>query len=243
MTAISIKNLSKDYHHIPILRDINMEISGQEFCVIVGASGCGKSTFLRMLLSEITPSGGEILIDGAPLAAEPGPDRGVVYQRYSVFPHLTVLDNVMLGPGLARSRLLGRLYGKANRALREESMEYLKAVGLAHAHGLYPASLSGGMQQRLAIAQALIMKPKVLLLDEPFGALDPGTRKEMHELILRLWRENRMMLFLVTHDLQEGFLLGTRVLVFDKIASQNMGTAKPGATITYDIPLTHRRKQ
>lgn len=114
MTTISVKNLCKEYHRVPVLRDINLEITGQEFCVIVGASGCGKSTFLRMLLSEIRPEGGEILIDGVPLAKEPGPDRGVVYQRYSVFPHLTVLENVMLGPGLARSRLLGRLFGKAN---------------------------------------------------------------------------------------------------------------------------------
>ncbi len=243
MTAISIKNLCKDYQNIPILRDINIEISGQEFCVIVGASGCGKSTFLRMLLSEIAPSGGVIRIDGTKLAAEPGPDRGVVYQRYSVFPHLTVIDNVMLGPELARSPVLGRLFGKARRELREEATKYLAAVGLEQAQNLYPASLSGGMQQRLAIAQALIMKPRVLLLDEPFGALDPGSRKDMHALILQLWRENSMMIFMVTHDLQEAFLLGTRILVFDKISSRNMEDDKPGATITYDIPLSNRRKQ
>ncbi len=243
MTAISIKNLYKDYNNSAVLRDINIDISGQEFCVIVGASGCGKSTFLRMLLSEITPTGGKIQIDGLPIATEPGPDRGVVYQRYSVFPHMTVLENVMLGPSLARSAFLGRLFGKARRLIHEEAMRYLQAVGLEHACNLYPASLSGGMQQRLAIAQALIMKPKVLLLDEPFGALDPGTRKDMHDLILRLWKENQMMIFMVTHDLQEGFLLGTRVLVFDKIASLNTERDKPGATITYDIPLTHRRKQ
>ncbi len=241
MTAISIKNLSKEYNHQPVLRDINIEIAGQEFCVIVGASGCGKSTFLRMLLSEVTPSGGEILIDGAPIAREPGPGRGVVYQRYSVFPHLSVLENVMLGPSFSGSPLLGRLFGAARRKARETAMQYLESVGLAQARDLYPAALSGGMQQRLAIAQALIMQPKVLLLDEPFGALDPGTRKDMHELILRLWRENEMMIFMVTHDLQEGFLLGTRVMVFDKIPSLKAQNAKQGATITYDIPLTHRR--
>ena len=122
-------------------------------------------------------------------------------------------------------------------------MKYLAAVGLEQAQDLYPASLSGGMQQRLAIAQALIMKPRVLLLDEPFGALDPGTRKDMHALILQLWRENSMMIFMVTHDLQEAFLLGTRILVFDKISARNMEDDKPGATITYDIPLSNRRKQ
>lgn len=242
MTAISINNLCKEYNGAPVLRNVNMEIAGEEFCVIVGASGCGKSTFLRILLGEIQPSSGEILIDGKKLPPEPGPDRGVVYQRYSVFPHLSVLENVMLGPGFAASPLLGRLSGKKRRAAVEEAMHYLRAAGLDHASGLYPASLSGGMQQRLALAQALIMKPKILLLDEPFGALDPGIRKDMQDLILRLWRENQMMVFMVTHDLQEGFMLGTRVVVFDKIPSLRNGHENPGATITYDIPLNGRRK-
>lgn len=242
MTEISIKNLCKEYNDAPVLRNVNMEISGEEFCVIVGASGCGKSTFLRILLGEIQPSSGEIRIDGRPLPPEPGPERGVVYQRYSVFPHMSVLENVMLGPGFAASPLLGRLSGKRRRAAADEAMHYLRAVGLDHACSLYPASLSGGMQQRLALAQALIMKPQILLLDEPFGALDPGTRKDMQDLILKLWRENRMVVFMVTHDLEEGFMLGTRVVVFDKIPSLKDGNENSGATITYDIPLNGRRK-
>ena len=161
----------------------------RSFCTLVGASGCGKSTFLRLLLGQEVPSRGQIHLDGKPLAGEPDASRGVVFQRYSVFPHLSVLDNVALGLELPRSPLLGRLFGTAKREAREQAAALLSKVGLAHAQDKYPTQLSGGMQQRLAIAQALIMKPRVLLLDEPFGALDPGIRKDMHVLLLELWRE------------------------------------------------------
>ncbi len=239
MSAVTIRNVAKLYDGVPVLRDINIAVDAGEFCTVVGASGCGKSTFLRMLLSEERPSSGEIRIDGEPVAPEPGPDRGVVYQRYSVFPHLTVLQNVMLGPGFLRAPFMARLFGAKARALRKEAMQYLDAVGLAAVCDQYPAALSGGMQQRLAIAQALIMRPKLLLLDEPFGALDPGTRKDMHELLRRLWRDSGMTVFMVTHDLQEGFSLGTRVLVFDKPPLSDASAAR-GATITYDLQLKRR---
>lgn len=239
MSAVTIRDVAKLYDNVPVLRDINVTVDAGDFCTVVGASGCGKSTFLRMLLSEEQPSSGVILIDGKPIAPEPGPDRGVVYQRYSVFPHLSVLDNVMLGPSFSRAPFMARLFGAAARALREEAMHYLDAVGLAGARDQYPAALSGGMQQRLAIAQTLIMRPKLLLLDEPFGALDPGTRKDMHDLLRTLWRDSGMTVFMVTHDLQEGFSLGTRVLVFDKPPMSASGASR-GATITYDLQLKRR---
>lgn len=239
MSAVTVSDVTKLFNGVPVLRDINIAVDAGEFCTVVGASGCGKSTFLRMLLSEERPSSGVILIDGKPIAPEPGPDRGVVYQRYSVFPHLSVLENVMLGPSFARAPFMARLFGARAHAMRKEAMQYLDAVGLAAACDQYPAALSGGMQQRLAIAQALIMRPKLLLLDEPFGALDPGTRKDMHELLHALWRDSGMTVFMVTHDLQEGFSLGTRVLVFDKPPLSGSAEAR-GATITYDLQLKRR---
>ena len=159
---------------------------------MVGASGCGKSTFLRLLLGQEQPTRGTILFDGKPLPDEPGPDRGVVFQRYSVFPHLTVLDNVLLGLEFAAAPLCGRLFGAARRRAHRRGRRLCsRRSASARARDHYPSELSGGMQQRLAIAQALVRKPKVLLLDEPFGALDPGTRAQMHALILPLWREHR----------------------------------------------------
>ncbi|HSX72006.1 MAG TPA: ATP-binding cassette domain-containing protein, partial [Pseudomonas sp.] len=183
-----------------------------------------------------------ILLAGQPLVAEPDASRGVVFQRYSVFPHLTVLDNVAIGLELPRSPLLGRLFGNAKREARERAAELLRKVGLGHALDKYPSALSGGMQQRLAIAQALITKPRVLLLDEPFGALDPGIRKDMHALLLELWRETGLTVFMVTHDLSEGFSLGTRLLVFDKVRHDPHAPNAFGARITYDIPLNSDRR-
>lgn len=125
---------------------------------------------------------------------------------------------------------------------REHAAQLLGKVGLGHALDKYPTQLSGGMQQRLAIAQALIMKPRVLLLDEPFGALDPGIRKDMHHLLLDLWRETKLTVFMVTHDLSEGFNLGTRLLVFDKVRHDPHAPGAYGARITYDIPLNSERR-
>ncbi len=246
MSLLSLRNVSLRYGAVTVLEHVNLEVEAREFCTIVGASGCGKSSFLRLLLSEERPSGGEIRLDGAPLAGEPQADRGVVFQRYSVFPHLTVMENVILpmelaGPGL-ESTLCGRFFGARRRRARDEAARLLERVGLFHVRDAYPKTLSGGMQQRLAIAQALIPKPKVLLLDEPFGALDPGTRQRMHEIILALWEEEKMTVFMVTHDLQEGFKLGTRLLVFDKLRWDPQAPEAYGATITYDLP-TDRRGQ
>jgi len=242
MSFISVKNVWQQYGEQVVLEGLNLSIAEGEFCTMVGASGCGKSTFLRLLLGQEIPSKGTILLDGQPLANEPDASRGVVFQRYSVFPHLSVLDNVALGLELPRARLLGRLFGSAKRDAREQAAALLNKVGLGHALDKYPTQLSGGMQQRLAIAQALIMKPRVLLLDEPFGALDPGIRKDMHALLLELWRETKLTVFMVTHDLSEGFNLGTRLMVFDKVRIDPHAPGAYGARITYDIPLNSDRR-
>lgn len=242
MSFITVKNVWQQYADQVVLEGLNLSVNEGEFCTLVGASGCGKSTFLRLLLGQEKASRGEILLDGQPLTGEPDASRGVVFQRYSVFPHLSVLDNVALGLELPRSPLLGRLFGRAKKEAREQASVLLHKVGLGHSLDKYPAQLSGGMQQRLAIAQALIMKPRVLLLDEPFGALDPGIRKDMHALLLELWRETQLTVFMVTHDLSEGFSLGTRLLVFDKVRLDPHAPGAYGARITYDIPLNSDRR-
>lgn len=234
---IKVKNLWKEYDGAVVLENINLNVQEREFVTIVGASGCGKSTFLRMLLGEDAPTRGTFLLDGKPLPDEPGPDRGIVFQRYSVFPHLTVLENVMLGLEFAGSCWLGRLYGAARKRAREKAEKILEEAGLFVARHRYANQLSGGMQQRLSIAQSVIREPRILLLDEPFGALDPGISADMHKLILRLWDEHRMTIFMITHDIQEGFELGTRLLVFDKVRLDAQAPGAYGATITYDIAL------
>jgi len=220
-----------------VLERLTLKIAEGEFCSIVGASGCGKTTFLRMLLGEVTPDQGQLLLDGKPLRNEPDATRGIVFQRYSVFPHLTVLGNVMLGLDL-RNRWCGRLFGAQRRKAREASLDMLGRVGLENAAQRYPAELSGGMQQRLALAQSLIAKPRLLLLDEPFGALDPGIRHDMHELVTTLWREQGLTVVMITHDIKEGFALGTRLFVFDKVRADPHAPNAYGSRVTYDLPLT-----
>ncbi|CTQ53341.1 Bicarbonate transport ATP-binding protein CmpD [Roseibium album] len=234
---LSVRGLEKSYDRTPILERVELDVESGSFCTIVGASGCGKSTFLRMLLSQELPTRGEILLDGHALPDEPTPDRGIVFQKYSVFSHLTVSENLILASELERAPFAGRLFGVKRRQAREEISELLQRIGLSAAADKYPAQLSGGMQQRLAIAQALAKKPSILLLDEPFGALDPGIRLDMHELLLGLWNELGMTIFMVTHDIHEAFKLGTRLLVFDKIRHDPQVPEAYGATITYDLPL------
>jgi NitT/TauT family transport system ATP-binding protein len=154
-----------------------------------------------------------------------------------VFPHLSVLRNTVFGLECAKAPLSARLFGAARRAATEEATEMLNAVGLGDSLHLYPAQMSGGMQQRLAIAQALIKRPRILLLDEPFGALDPGIRADMHGLITRLWRDYSLTIIMVTHDIREAFTLGTRVLALDKRRHDPHAPHRFGATAVYDLPL------
>lgn len=237
MSYIQVRNLWKEYADQVVLERINARVNKGDFITIVGASGCGKTTFLKMLLGTESPSRGAILLEDAPIPDEPSQQRGIVFQRYSVFPHLTVLKNVMLARELEHSPLLGKLFGGARRSAKQEALAMLEKVGLSAAINKYPHELSGGMQQRLAIAQSLIRKPAILLLDEPFGALDPGIRADMHKLVLELWKQHQLTIFMITHDLKEGFLLGTRLWVFDKPRHDPQAPGAFGARITYDIPV------
>lgn len=237
---IEARNLWKSYGDTQVLERVSMSVEEGEFITLVGASGCGKSTFLKLLLGVEAPSRGELLLDGQPIPDEPGPDRGIVFQQYSVFPHLTVLDNVVAAQAFAQRGWSGHLFGTKKRDAVRDAKAMLDEVGLGHALERYPHQLSGGMRQRLAIAQALLNKPRILLLDEPFGALDPGIRADMHELVLRLWREYQLTVFMVTHDIKEGFHLGTRLWVFDKVRHDPQAPNAYGARITYDLPVGQR---
>ncbi|MGJ4907399.1 ABC transporter ATP-binding protein [Bradyrhizobium oligotrophicum] len=238
MSTLSFRNVWVEYGNQVVLERINLEIASGTFLSIVGPSGAGKSTFLRLILGQERPTDGAVLLDGQPFPAEPGPDRGIVFQRYSVFPHLTVLGNVLLGYELAGSPFTARLFGSARKEAMEKSRALIEAVGLAEHRDKYPSALSGGMQQRLAIAQALAKQPRVLLLDEPFGALDPGTRAQMHGLIKPLWREHNMTIVMVTHDIKEAFGLATRLIALDRPRKDPQAPERFGARITYDLDLT-----
>jgi NitT/TauT family transport system ATP-binding protein len=234
-----LENVSKAYGPKMVLNDIDLAVTQREFCTVVGPSGCGKSTLLRLILGQEQITGGRLLMKGQPIGL-PGPDRGIVYQRYSLFPHLTILENIVLGKLLSQP-LFKSLKGRKGH--REEALHYLESVQLAdHAHK-YPHQLSGGMQQRVAIAQALIMQPRILMMDEPFGALDPGTRELMQMLILELWETHDMTIFFVTHDLEEAVFLGTRILVLSQFYTHELDRSPGthiGARIVADYPLRRR---
>jgi len=237
---LSLRNIWVEYGDKIVLEKVDLDIEAGSFVSIIGPSGAGKSSLLRVVLGQEVPTRGSILLDGEPLKPECGPDRGVVFQRYSVFPHLSVLRNTIFGLECANAPLTARLFGGARRAAAAEAEEMLRAVGLGDALHLYPAQMSGGMQQRLAIAQALIKRPRILLLDEPFGALDPGIRADMHALITRLWRDYALTIIMVTHDIREAFTLGTRVLTLDKRRHDPHAPHRFGATAVYDLPLLRR---
>jgi NitT/TauT family transport system ATP-binding protein len=237
---LSLRDLWVEYGDKVVLERVNLDIEAGSFVSIIGPSGAGKSSLLRVVLGQEQPSRGSILLDGVPLAPECGPDRGVVFQRYSVFPHLSALRNVMFGLECAEAPFTARLFGARRRAAAAEAEAMLAAVGLGDSLNLLPAQMSGGMQQRLAIAQALIKRPRILLLDEPFGALDPGIRADMHALITQLWRDYSLTILMVTHDLREAFALGTRVLTLDKRRIDPHAPHRFGATAVYDLRLKPR---
>ena len=235
---LSLRGVWVEYGDKIVLENVQLDIAEGSFVSIIGPSGAGKSSLLRIILGQEAPTRGSILLDGAPLPPECGPDRGVVFQRYSVFPHLSVLRNTLFGLECAQAPLTARLFGAKRRAAMAEAEEMLAAVGLGNSLHLYPAEMSGGMQQRLAIAQALIKRPRILLLDEPFGALDPGIRADMHKLITRLWSDYALTVIMVTHDIKEAFSLGTRVIALDKRRHDPHAPDRFGATAVYDLPLT-----
>ncbi len=222
-----------------VLNNVELRVSPGELVTVVGPSGCGKSTMLRLVLGSDSPSRGQVLVDGRPVEGV-SRDRGIVYQKYSLYFHLKVLDNIAFGPELEGISLSQRIlhtpaYYRARRQARERAREFLAHVGLEPADAdKYPYELSGGMQQRVAIAQALIMQPRVLLMDEPFGALDQVTREEMQLYILERWKEYGMTIFFVTHEVSEAIFLGTRVIGLSQYWTDERGNGGNGAVIVTD---------
>jgi NitT/TauT family transport system ATP-binding protein len=204
-----IKNLSKSFEvsgGVHALKDINLAVDETEFVVIVGPSGCGKSTLLNIIGGLETASAGTVELDGR-IVKEPGADRGMVFQGYSLFPWLTVRKNVEFGL---------KMKGVSAKQREQTSREYLKLVGLEEFENALPRQLSGGMRQRAAIARTLANKPDVLLMDEPFGALDAQTRVVMQEFLASVARETKMTVIFVTHDIDEAILLADRIYVMSR---------------------------
>jgi NitT/TauT family transport system ATP-binding protein len=240
-----------------VLFDLNFRIIEGEIVALVGPSGCGKSTLLRAIVGTHPPRQGRVLVADRRAGHRPqevrapGRDRGIVYQHYTLFPFLTARENVAVGLQLDQTSLPFRvLHPRASRALRKRHLgaasEFLERLGLGKAADRYPQQMSGGMCQRVAIAQALIMKPRILLLDEPFGALDEATREDLQRLLLTLYMENRQArqqdrsppytILIVTHELNEALFVGDRVLGLSQYWNwqQDDHGRFPGATIVYD---------
>jgi len=236
MALIQIENVSVSYGSParPVLSNVDLTIEEGEFVCLLGQTGCGKSTLLRLVLGSERPSAGRVLIDGVERRQ---PDRtcGFVPQKYSLFPDKTVLGNITFGPEVKEFSLLASLtprYFRRRRQFRQEALRYIRRLGLHGADaGKYPEQLSGGMQQRVAIAQALINKPRILLLDEAFSALDPGTRKDMQRLIRQLWRDTGITVLFVTHNTQEALYLSSRVIVLAKEVPNQ------GSRIALELPV------
>ena len=198
-----VKNLSKQFGDKTVLEDINFSMQSGEFVTFVGSSGCGKSTLLRLIAGLDHPSSGSIHVDGSTVQG-PGPDRGMVFQKYSLYPWLNAADNVSFGM---------RLQGMTSNDVRDRTAYFLEVVGLQDAATKLPRELSGGMQQRVAIARALATNPSVLLLDEPFGALDLQIRETMQDFLLNLWQRTGLTVLLITHDVEEALVLAQRAHV------------------------------
>jgi NitT/TauT family transport system ATP-binding protein len=203
MSKIEIRSVSKSFAAGPALGQVDLELAERELLCLLGPSGCGKSTLLNIVAGFIEPSTGRVLVDGQPVTG-PGADRGVVFQEYALFPWLTVADNVEFGPSLR---------GRPRDERRRVTRHYLDLVGLAeHAHK-FPAQLSGGMKQRVAIARALANAPDIVLMDEPFGALDAQTREVLQDELSRIQRVEPKTIVFVTHSIREAVYLADRVAV------------------------------
>jgi NitT/TauT family transport system ATP-binding protein len=221
--SIEFVNVTKVFEgaqRIVAVDDINLRIEPGTFVSIIGPSGCGKSTALGIAAGLIALSGGSVLLNGKPVAT-PGADRGVVFQQYANLPWRTVIENIALGP---------KIRGVPRRERREIAQQFIEMVGLSGFEDHYPRELSGGMQQRVAIARVLANDPEVILLDEPFGALDAQTREILQEEIIRIWSATKKTIMHVTHNIEEAVFLADRVIVM---------TARPGkikATVDIDVP-------
>ncbi len=204
---LSVRNLKKAFGsngnaHV-VFDNVSLDIHRREFICVVGASGCGKSTLARIVAGLDEATGGEILLDKKPVAG-PGPDRGMVFQGYTLFPWLTVRSNVMFGL---------KMHGMQEMTAKAEARQWLDMVGLSKFENLYPHELSGGMKQRVAIARALANNPRILIMDEPFAALDAQTRCQMQSYLLQIWKKVDATILFITHDLDEAAYLSDRILV------------------------------
>jgi len=236
MALIQFENVSVNYgapSH-PVLSNIDLKIEEGEFVCLLGQTGCGKSTLLRLVLGSERPVAGRILIAGIE-HNQPDLTCGYVPQKYSLFPDKTVMGNITFGPEVSAFNLFTRLtprYFRQRREFRQQAMQYIRRIGLQDADARkYPDQLSGGMQQRVAIAQALVNRPRILLLDEAFSALDPGTRRDMQVLIRQLWRGTGVTLLFVTHNTHEAVQLGTRVIVLAR------ETPHHGSRVAMDLAI------
>jgi len=202
---LQINHLHKSFPtrdgELTVLKDINMAIAAGEYICAVGASGSGKSTLLRQIAGLDRPTSGEVRVDGKLITA-PGHDRGMIFQHYTLYPWMSVLENTEFGL---------KLLGVPKKIRREQASYYLNIVGLTQFAKALPKQLSGGMKQRVAIARALASEPKVLLMDEPFGALDIHTKESMHEFMVDLWQRTHITIFMITHDVEEAIFLANRI--------------------------------
>lgn len=211
---------------ITALNGVNLDIKENEFVCVVGPSGCGKSTLLNIIAGLLEPTSGKVLVDGEEVKG-PGRERGVVFQQYALFPWLTVRKNVEFGLRLDKSL--------SEEEIRETSTKYLEMVDLLQFENAYPKELSGGMKQRVAIARAYAVNPKVLLMDEPFGALDAQTRTQLQTELIETWEKERKTCFFITHDVEEAIVLAERVIIM---------SARPGRIKEIvDIDIPHARTQ
>ena len=216
--AIEVTGVEKVFGGgVHALTEVDLSIADNEFAVLLGPSGCGKSTLLNVIAGFEDATAGNVEVFGEPVAA-PGPERAVVFQEAALFPWLSVIDNVTFGP---------RIQGRPRNEYEPAATEILRLVGLQDFHDKLPSQLSGGMKQRVGIARALVMNPRVLLMDEPFGALDAQTRLSMQELLLGIWETHRKTVLFITHDIDEAILLADTVYVM---------SARPG-TIAVKIPI------
>ena len=214
----------------PVLDGVDLRVAEGQFVSVIGHSGCGKSTLLNMVSGFAEPTSGEVRLEQKRIT-QPGPDRMVVFQNYALLPWKTVLENVLL----AVKTVYPHQSKDENKAL---SLKYLEMVGLSEAIHKRPAEISGGMKQRVSIARALAICPKVLILDEPFGALDPITREELQDELLQIWRENRVTVLMITHDIDEALYLSDRLVMMT-----NGPSAKIGEVLDIPFPRPRDRAQ
>jgi nitrate/nitrite transport system ATP-binding protein len=223
--VLELFKLSKAYGKTTVVREFNLNIAPGEFVTLIGHSGCGKSTVLSMVAGLTEATGGGMILQGRE-TNEAGPDRGVVFQSPCLLPWMSAFDNVMLG--------VNQVYFTASRAERRELAEYyLTVVGLGNAMHKYPGELSQGMRQRVGIARAFALQPKMLLLDEPFGMLDSLTKMELQDVLLELWRRNRLTTMMVTHDVDEAIFLSDRVVMMTDGPEAEVGDV---LTIPFERP-------